>query len=594
MATLKKEERTMSDWTILKRSFQYIRPHWRRFLLAISLMIIVIALELAGPYLTGSVVEHLSKPEDYTYLSVLAFALGYLGCVLSSLGFMYLETMILQKTGQEIVYQLRQDVFSYIEKLSIAQIHEIPIGKFVSRVTSDTSSVNELYTTILVNLMKNFISLFGVIGMMFFLDVRIASWMMIFLPLVAVLSFIFRFLSRKAYRNVRHEMTAMSAFLNENLSGMKITQIFNQEKKKEQEFDTANHRLVKAKSKQNIVFAIFRPTISFLYMAAVAFLLYLGIKRVGLPIEEGGISIQVLWSFNEYISRFFNPIQTLADQFNGLQRAFAASERLFLLMDMKPDLEDEEDAMELEEVKGEIIFDHVWFAYQGEDWILKDVSFTVHPKETVAFVGATGAGKTTILSLIVRNYEIQKGTIYIDGIDIRKIKMSSLRKHIGQMLQDVFLFSGTIESNLNMRDDSIPHEKVVASARYIGADQMIDRLEHGYEEPVKERGENFSSGQRQLLSFTRTLVHDPSIMILDEATANIDTETEVLIQQSLEKMMNIGTMLIVAHRLSTIQHADQIIVLQKGEIIERGTHQALLKKRGYYYNLYRLQFEHSE
>lgn len=586
------QERVMSDFQILKRSFQYIKPHRKRFIFAIFLMLIVVALELVGPYLSATVVNRLAHKELYPYLSILALSLGYLGCILSSLGFMYMETMILQKAGQEIVYQLRQDIFSHIESLSIAQIHDVPIGKLVSRVTSDTSAVNELYTNILVNLLKNILSLCGVIGMMFVLHARLALWMMIFIPLVGVISFVFRFLSKKAYRNVRKEVTSMNAFLNENLSGMKTIQSFHQEEKVAQSFYQVNQNLTKARSKQNFVFSIFRPFISFLYLAAIATLLYVGILRVRLMDQEDGIKI--LWAFYEYVARFFGPIQTLADQFNGLQSAFASSERLFVLLDLKPDFMDATDAIDLPPIQGEIVFEHVWFAYESENWILKDVSFVIHPKETVAFVGATGAGKTTILSLLTRNYEIQKGRILIDGIDIRSVKIASLRRQIGQMLQDVFLFSGTIASNISLRDDSISQEQIKEAAHYVGADSFIEKLPQGYMEPVLEKGANFSAGERQLLSFTRTVVQQPRVMILDEATANIDTETEQLIQASLHKMMNLGTMLIVAHRLSTIQHAHQIIVLQNGEIIEQGNHQTLLQKKGYYYNLYQVQFEKKE
>lgn len=589
MAKVKTQDRVMSDRAIIKRSIEYIKPHFKRFFLAILLMLFVIALELVGPYLSGTVIGKLSHPENVKYLTVLALSLGYLSSVLLSLGFMYLETMILQNVGQSIVYQLRQDVFKHIEELDISQINDIPIGKLVSRVTSDTNAVNELYTNILVNLLKNILSLFGVFGMMLALNATLSLWMLIFVPIVGVLSYLFRYLSKKAYRNVRHSITDMNAFLNENLSGMKITQLFNQEERKYREFKKANDKVLQARSKQNMIFAIFRPLISLLYMIAIACLVYIGGHRLDLGNSEMGI--QVIWSFYEYVGRFFGPIQTLADQVNGLQQALAASERLFILMDLEPTLKDDENAIELPPVRGEIIFDHVWFAYNEGEWILKDVSFKVLPQQSFAFVGATGAGKTTILSLLSRNYEIQKGTIYIDGIDIKKVKIKSLRKQIGQMLQDVFLFSGTIKDNITMRDKNVSEEEVIKAAQYVRADTFIKRLPNGYNELVFEKGGNFSSGERQLLSFARTIVHQPKILILDEATANIDTETECLIQESLQKMMSVNTMLIVAHRLSTIQHADCIIVLQKGEIIEQGTHQELLKKKGYYYNLYRLQFE---
>ncbi len=584
-----KKERTMKDSEIIRRTLTYIRPHKKKFILAIIFMLFVIALELMVPYLSGLIIGKLSHPENTKYLTILALSIGYLGSILTSLFFMYFETMILQKAGQSIVYQLREDVFHHIESLSIDQINSIPIGKLVSRVTSDTNAINDLYTNILINLLKNILSLFGIFAMMLALNYQLALYMLIFVPVVGGLSYAYRALSKKAYRRVRHSITSMNAFLNENLSGMKITQIFHQEKRKENEFIQVNEEVVKARSKQNIIFAIFRPIISFLYFGAIATLIYVSIYRLELGTTETGV--QVIWSFYEYVGRFFGPIQTLADQVNGLQQAFAASERLFLLLDLKPSYEDDKDAIEMPPIHGDIQFDHVWFAYEEENWILRDVSFTIKAGETVAFVGATGAGKTTILSLLTRNYDVQKGAIYIDGIDIKKVKIQSLRKQIGQMLQDVFLFSGTIHSNISLRDDDIPNDKIEKAASFVGANQFIEKLPLKYDEPVLEKGSNFSIGQRQLLSFARTMVHEPKMLILDEATANIDTETELLIQQSLEKMMSMGTMLIVAHRLSTIQHADKIIVLQNGKIIEEGTHQALLKEKGYYYNLYRLQFE---
>ena len=381
----------------------------------------------------------------------------------------------------------------------------------------------------------------------------------------------------------------MNAYLSEHLSGMKLIQIFNREEKKFQEFKQKNIKLRKSYVMQTVTFAVYRPLMYMLYVSTLIVVLWVGGTQAITTPEL--MSYGMLIAFTQYISKFFDPIQDLAEKFDTLQSAFTSGERIFELLDMKPDVKDQEGAIELEGFKGKIEFRHVWFAYIEGDWILKDVSFTVNAKETIAFVGATGSGKTTILSLIVRNYDIQQGQILIDDIDIKDIKLSSLRKHIGQMMQDVFLFSGTIESNIRLRDDSIPDSAIVEACKYVNADRFIDKLPNKYHELVRERGNNFSSGQRQLLSFARTLVHQPSVMILDEATANIDTETEELIQESLKKMMNIGTMIIVAHRLSTIQHVDKIIVMQKGKIIEMGNHQELLKQKGHYHTLYMLQYD---
>lgn len=516
---------------------------------------------------------------------------------------LYITTMSLQRIGQSIIYDLRIMVFEHIDNMSIAQINEIPVGTLVTRVTSDTNALSDLFTNTIVQLIKNLLLLIGVIVVMYLIDWRMASIMMLFLPIIAISSLIFRKLSRSNYRRVRKSFSVMNAFLNENISGMKITQIFNQEKQKEAEFKRLNAEIVKTRKTDIKIFATYRPFITLLYYAAFAlvfgygtyFCICYGI--VAWPLLGSYISLSVIGIieiFYSLVGRFFNPIQTLADQLNALQKAFTSCERLYNLLDIKPDFRNCENALEIEHFNGDIEFKNVWFAYKEGEWILKDVSLHIKPKQVVAFVGATGAGKTTILQLIVRNYDIQKGQILIDGIDIRDIDIKCLRRGIGQMLQDVFLFSGSIKSNINLRDDSIPDADIVEACKYVNADQFIDKLPKGLDEEVLEGGNNFSSGQRQLLSFARTVVHHPQILILDEATANIDTETEKIIQDSLLKMMNIGTMLIVAHRLSTIQHADNIICLQKGQIIEQGNHQDLLKQKGYYYNLYRLQYEDQE
>ncbi len=568
---------------MFKRTLKYVKPEWPSILLALLLVFANVAIDIIFPLFMQQLTNNLQNPTNETLKIIIMIAVGYLVLSVVFQGIAYVEAMILQKAGQRVVYKLRNEVFEHITNMSQNQFNEMPVGSLVTRVVSYTSSLSELFTSILVNLVKNILTIVGVYTIMFFISWKLSLVMLIFVVVVFTISIVFRKIIHKIFTEERRFISDLNTYLNENLSGMKIIQIFNQEKRKHKEFNVKNDNLRKSRYKVLVAFGIYRPLISFIYFLAIATTFSFSLQTI--------IGAGEVVAFYLYLSKFFNPIQNIADQLNGIQRAITASERLFNLMDVEPEVLDAPDAIEVEHFEGKIEFKNVWFAYKEEEWILKDVSFTINPRETCAFVGATGAGKTTILGLIVRNYEIQKGQILIDGIDIKHIKIKSLRKAIGQMLQDVFLFSGTIRNNITLRDESFTQEEIEETCRYVNADNFIQRLEHKYDEEVIERGENYSQGQRQLLSFARTVIHKPQILILDEATANIDTETEVLIQDSLEKIKNIGTMLIVAHRLSTIQKADQIIVLQNGEIIERGTHQQLLKNHGYYHKLYQLQFE---
>ncbi len=582
-------DRNMKDSEIIKRLLVYAKPYWKSFLFVLIILILAISYDILLPYLIGTLEEMMTMDFE---LSTLYKTLGfYIVILIVSLISGYVQANLLQRTGQKIITNLRMDVFSHIESLSHAQLHTIPVGKLVTRVTNDTESISIMFTNILVNLVKNVFILVGVLTAMFILNYALTMMVLCFVPFVVLFSIIFRKFSRKAYRKVKDGTTDINTFLSENLSGMKIIQIFNREERKKAEFDAKNKALGEAKRKQIFVFGIFRPLVYMLYISTILCLLYLSGKGYIQDTTFLGqvIDGSIIVSFYMYISKFFNPIQNLAEQFNRLQSAFASAEKIFTILDIKPTVVDEPDAIELENVKGDIEFKDVWFAYVENEWVLKGVSFKVNAGDTVAFVGSTGSGKTTILSLICRNYDIQKGQILIDGIDIRKIKISSLRRHFGQMLQDVFLFSGTVRSNILLNLEGVNDDEVMSACKYVNADKFIAKLKDGLDEEVRDRGNNFSAGQRQLLSFARTIVHKPSVMILDEATANIDTETEILIQDSLEKMMNIGTMLIVAHRLSTIQHADNIIVLSHGKIIEQGNHAELLEKKGKYYGLYSLQ-----
>ena len=584
-------DRNMQDGEIVKRLVKYAKPHWKSFLLVLVIMIFSVAYDVVSPLIVGYIEKLIVHdfPMQKLYIAVGAYA----GILVISLICSYCQAILLQKIGQKILSKIREDLFVHIESLSHAQLSEIPVGKLVTRVANDTGAISMMFTNILVNLVKNCFVIIGVLAAMLLLNYLLTLMVLCFVPFIVLFTIVFRKFSRKAYRKVKDGTTDINTFLSEHLSGMKIIQIFNREEKKKNEFDGKNAALGKAKRQQIFVFGIFRPLVYMLYISSVLCLLYLGGRGYIRETEFMGqvIDSGVVVSFYMYISKFFNPIQSLAEQFNWLQSAFASAEKIFTIFDITPDVVDAPDAIELKEVKGEIEFKNVWFKYVEDEWVLQDVSFKVEAGQTAAFVGSTGSGKTTILSLLCRNYDIQKGQILVDGIDITKVKISSLRKHFGQMLQDVFLFSGTIRSNILLRMEGISDEEVNEACRYVNADHFIDKLPNGLDEEVRERGNNFSAGQRQLLSFARTLIHRPAVMILDEATANIDTETEILIQDSLEKMSNIGTMLIVAHRLSTIQHADQIFFLSHGKIVEKGTHQELLEQKGRYYGLYKLQYD---
>ena len=587
-------ERKLSDKELIQRLLQYAKPHWKSFVGVLFIMIFSVIYDVVSPLLMGHVQDLIKG--DFELKQLFTMVGMYAGILVVSVICTYLQAMILQRVGQKILSKIRLDTFTHIEQLSHEQLNNIPVGKLVTRVTNDPNRISFMFTNILVTLVKNCMVIIGVLTAMFLLNYALTLMILCFVPFVVLFTLLFRQFSRRVHRKVTNATTDINTYLSENLSGMKITQIFNREEMKMEDFAARSAKLKKAKQNRMYVFGIFRPMVYMLFVSSQMCLFYFGAKGYIQQTEFMGqlINGAIVVTFYGYISRFFNPIQTLAEQFDMLQQSFAGAEKIFAILDMVPEVVDDEDAIELDEIKGEIEFKDVWFAYKPDEWVLQGVSFHVQPKQTVAFVGSTGSGKTTILSLICRNYDIQKGQILIDGIDIRKIKISSLRRHFGQMLQDVFLFAGDIRSNILLREEGISDEEVMQAARYVNADSFINRLEKGLDEPVRERGNNFSAGQRQLLSFARTIIHKPSIMILDEATANIDTETEILIQDSLDKMRNIGTMLIVAHRLSTIQHADNIILLSHGKIMEQGNHQELLRQKGKYYHLYTLQYEKNQ
>ena len=561
----------------------YMKPYAGWVLLSLVLVLALTGIDLYRPTLIGNAVDTFEAEGDYNIIVDTAVKYGIV-LVLSFL-FNISQTWILQKTGQSIIHTVRKELYAHIQSLSSRYFDLTPVGKLVTRVTNDVEALNEMYSGILVKLFRNIIKIIGLAAVMLIMDWRLALISFVLLPVVAVLTVVFRKIARETYRLSRTRLTDINTFLSENISGMRIIQIFGREQRKFEEFDDKNQKLFKAYYREMLVFAIFRPLIYILSVISLMIVLGVGSRDV----LDHVISIGTLYIFAQYIQSFFEPIQELAEQFSTLQSCIASAEKIFTIMNEEPSVKEDDDPVILPGIKGKIEFSHVWFAYDNENYVLRDVSFVIEPGQSVAFVGATGAGKSSILNLIGRYYDIQKGNIYIDGVDIRRLSKKQLRSAIGQMQQDVFIFEGNVESNIRLYDEDITPEQIREAAEYVNASHFIERLPRGYQETVSERGATFSAGERQLLSFARTLAHRPQILVMDEATANIDTETELLIQEALQKLMKGRTTIMVAHRLSTIQHADCIMVMHKGKIREQGTHQELLAQDGIYKKLYELQ-----
>ena len=570
----------------LLRLLSYMKPYLGWFLLCLALVLALTGFDLYRPILIGDAIDLFETQGNYDVIIDTAIKYG----IVLALSFVFnlVQTWVLQKTGQRIILTVRKELYAHIQSLSCRYFDLTPVGKLVTRVTNDVEAVNEMYSGILVRLFRNIVKIIGLAIVMLTMDLKLALISFVLLPVVAVLTVVFRKISRKTYRITRTRLTNLNTFLSENISGMRIIQIFGREERKFDEFNDRNYKYYRAFYREMLVFAIFRPMIYILSVLSLMLVLGVGSREVLVNV----ISIGTLYIFAQYIQSFFEPIQELAEQFSTLQSSLASAEKIFTIMDEDALVPESGNPVVLPEIKGRIEFDHVWFAYDNENYVLRDVSFVIEPGQKVAFVGATGAGKSSILNLIGRYYDIQQGHIYIDGVDIRNISKKQLRSAIGQMQQDVFIFEGTVESNIRLYDEDITSEEVREAAEYVNASQFIEKLPNGYEESVSERGSTFSAGERQLLSFARTLAHKPSILVMDEATANIDTETEALIQEALEKLMKGRTTIMVAHRLSTIQHADCIMVMHKGKIRERGTHQELLAQNGIYKKLYELQIHH--
>lgn len=565
------------------RLIAYMKPYAHWVIFALLLVLGLTAFDLYRPMLVGDAIDTFGANGDYDV--IIATAIKYAVVLALSFVFNIAQTWILQKTGQNIILQMRKDLYRHIQSLGSRYFDITPVGKLVTRVTNDVEALNEMYSGILVQLFRNIVKIVGLAGVMLVLDVRLAAISFVLMPLVIGLTVLCQKIARNIYRLYRTRLTDINTFLSEHLSGMKIIQIFGRQERKFEEFHDKNTKLYKAFYREMLMYAVFRPLIYILSILSLMIVLWFGSRNVFDEI----ISVGTLYIFSNYIRSFFDPIQELAEQFSTLQSSIASAEKIFTVMDEDEFIPEVENPKQPDKITGKIEFDHVWFAYDGENYVLKDVSFVINPGEKVAFVGATGAGKSSILNLIGRYYDIQKGHIYIDGIDIRQLSKKQLRSAIGQMQQDVFIFEGDVAYNIRLNDDNITDAQVKAAAEYVNASHFIEKLPQGYHEPVTERGSTFSAGERQLLSFARTLAHNPSILVMDEATANIDTETEILIQEALEKLMDGRTTIMVAHRLSTIQHADCIMVMHKGRICERGTHRELLEQDGIYRKLYELQ-----
>lgn len=576
-------KKEMNKKSSTMRLVAYMKPYAHWVIFALLLVLGLTAFDLYRPMLVGDAIDTFGANGDYDV--IIATAIKYAVVLALSFAFNIAQTWILQKTGQNIILQIRKDLYRHIQSLGSRYFDITPVGKLVTRVTNDVEALNEMYSGILVQLFRNIVKIVGLAGVMLVLDVRLAAISFVLMPLVIGLTVLCQKIARNIYRLYRTRLTDINTFLSEHLSGMKIIQIFGRQERKFEEFHDKNTKLYKAFYREMLMYAVFRPLIYILSILSLMIVLWFGSRNVFDEI----ISVGTLYIFSNYIRSFFDPIQELAEQFSTLQSSIASAEKIFTVMDEDEFIPEVENPKQPDKITGKIEFDHVWFAYDGENYVLKDVSFVINPGEKVAFVGATGAGKSSILNLIGRYYDIQKGHIYIDGIDIRQLSKKQLRSAIGQMQQDVFIFEGDVAYNIRLNDNDITDEQVKEAAEYVNASHFIEKLPQGYHEPVTERGATFSAGERQLLSFARTLAHNPSILVMDEATANIDTETEILIQEALEKLMDGRTTIMVAHRLSTIQHADCIMVMHKGRICERGTHRELLEQDGIYRKLYELQ-----
>jgi len=576
------------DAKLMKRLLSYVKPYKHFVIFAILLNVVVAALGPVRPYLTKIAVDDYITNSDYDGLlliGVLLFGSLFLQAVIQ-----YFLTYFTQYLGQKTLYDLRTQIFNHIQKLALRFFDRTPIGRLVTRATNDVEALGELFSSGIVMVFSDVFIILWILGFMFFMDFNLSLVTLSVLPVLIYGTFLFRKKARESYRDVRLHLARLNSYMQEHVTGMSVVQIFNKENEELKKFSNINSDYRQANVKSIFYYAVFYPSVELLSSIAIGLIIWYG----GGEVIQGTLTIGVLFAFIQYTEMFFRPIRDLSEKYNIMQTAMASSERIFKLLDNKTMIRNPEAPLKLQSVTGRVDFKNVWFAYNNKDYVLKDISFSINPGETVAIVGHTGAGKTSIINILTRFYDINKGEILLDGNKINKIDKRELRKHISVVLQDVFLFSGNIKSNINLDNNGISDERIINAARTVGADKFIEELPQKYDEAVKERGATLSVGQKQLISFARALAYDPRILILDEATSSIDTESEYLIKQAIEKLLVGRTAIVIAHRLSTIQNADKIIVLHKGEIRETGNHQQLLAKKGIYYKLYQLQYKDQE
>jgi ATP-binding cassette, subfamily B, multidrug efflux pump len=584
---------TRDEFTIKKSKFQffrlmaYFKPFIPLLLVSIALALLVSTAVLVKPYIIKYVIDDYIVKGNYDFKAILLMGIAYFLIILLGAGFGYLQTYILTFVGQKIMFNIRNQIFKHVQGMSMVFFDKNSTGRILTRVTNDIEALNELFSGVMVDIFRNFIMITGIIAVMMFMDVKLALVSISCVPLIAGVMVVYRIAARKNFIRVKGMLAKINGFLAENISGMKLVQVFHREKEKFEELKKLDEEYFKYSLREIILNCFSRPLVDIINNLTIAAMIIFCVGRV----LNGTVEIGVLFAFITYIKQFFEPISDISEKYTTIQSAIISSERIFEILDTVDVQEDMESGLPVGLIKGDIEFKNVWFAYNEEIWVLKDVSFRINPGEVAAFVGATGSGKTTIISLIARFYDIQKGQILIDGIDIRKYKLKELRRQVAVVMQDVFLFTGDIKSNIRLMNRNITEDNIKYAAQYVKADRFIESLKDKYDEEVKERGCTFSAGQKQLISFARAVAFRPSILVLDEATANIDTETEIAIQEAMTKISDGRTSIIIAHRLSTIKNADKIFVIHKGRLRETGNHNELMQLGGIYSRLYRIQIE---